>query len=251
MESPYALVACVALAGALLAQDAVEPSLQPDGSLHVGINGIRILPATGKPFSGVDSIQWTRNLEDGTTVATHQDARLARDSEGRIYRENVTRFPANSDRKSRVKQFIIFDPVAHTRTVCVPAARRCEVNDYHVPRSSAAAKPIGTFNTGKGQLTRESLGTDTIEGLNVAGTRETLTIDTGAEGNSQPLSTVEESWYSPDLEVNLSITRKDPREGTIAIHVIDLSTSEPDPSLFRIPANFTVEDQRRPAKSEN
>ncbi len=60
--------------------------------------------------------------------------------------------------------------------------------------------------------TARHLGTDTIDGLNVVGTRETLTINAGVEGNSQPLSSTEEFWYSPDLEVNLSVTRKDPRE---------------------------------------
>jgi hypothetical protein len=87
--------------------------------------------------------------------------------------------------------------------------------------------------------------------LNVIGTRETRTVDAGVEGNSQPLRITEEFWYSPDLEVNLSVTRKDPREGTVMIHVVDLSRSDPAPSLFQIPANFLVEDHRRSAKSEN
>jgi hypothetical protein len=51
--------------------------------------------------------------------------------------------------------------------------------------------------------------------------------------------------------VNLSVTRKDPRQGTVVIHVLDLSRSEPDPSLFQVPANFTVQDHRQSAKSEN
>jgi hypothetical protein len=45
-------------------------------------------------------------LEDGSVVATHQDAKLARDGQDRIYRENVTRFPANIGQKSRVKEII-------------------------------------------------------------------------------------------------------------------------------------------------
>lgn len=90
-----------------------------------------------------------------------------------------------------------------------------------------------------------------MDGIDVIGTRETLTINAGVEGNSQPLSITEEFWYARDLEVNLSVTRRDPREGTVVIHVIDLSRSEPDPSLFQIPANFLVEDHRRSAKSEN
>jgi hypothetical protein len=244
------LVSATLFAGTLLAQNFTGPSLGPDGDTRVSINGIRILPVTGKPFSGSDSVDWTRTLEDGSTVATHQDAKLARDSQGRIYRENVTRFAVSSDQKSRVKEIIIMDPVAQTRTACVIAARQCTVTGYYAP-SSSIPQPTGSFDDGKRSLSRENLGTDTINGLEVIGTRETLTINAGAEGNSQPVSSTQEFWYSPDLEVNLSVTRKDPREGTVAIHVVDLSRSDPDPSLFQVPANFLVQDQRRPAKSEN
>jgi hypothetical protein len=244
------LIGCTLLAGTLVAQNTTGPSLGPDGDTRVSINGIKILPVIGKPFSGSDSIDWTRTLQDGSIVATHQDAKLARDGQGRIYRENVTRFSANSDQKSTVKEIIIMDPVVHARTACVIAARRCNVTDYYAPTSSTR-QPTGSFDDGQGSLSRESLGTDTINGLDVVGTRETLTINAGVEGNSQPLSSTQEFWYSPDLEVNLSVTRKDPREGTVVIHVVDLSRSEPDPSLFQIPSNFLVEDQHRSAKSEN
>ena len=60
-------------------------------------------------------------------------------------------------------------------------------------------------------------------------------------GNSQPLVSTREFWYSPDLQVNLAITRKDPRTGTQVIRVGDLSRNEPDPALFKIPAGFVVE----------
>jgi hypothetical protein len=83
------------------------------------------------------------------------------------------------------------------------------------------------------------------------GTRETLTISAGAIGNNQPVVTTREFWYSSDLEINLSVTRKDPREGTQVLQLIDLSRSEPDPSLFQVPADFTVADARASAKTEN
>jgi hypothetical protein len=244
------LTACAFLSVASLTQNSAAQSLGPEANTRVTINGIRILPAIGKPFSGSDSIDWTHTLEDGTVIAMHQDAKLARDGQGRIYRENVTRFPANSGQKSVVREIIIMDPVAQTRTACVVAAHECTVGGYRAP-ASIPRPPEGSFKTGKGNISRESLGNDTIDGLEVVGTRETLTVDTGVEGNSQPLSSVEESWYSPDLEVNLSVTRKDPRQGTVVIHVLDLSRSEPDPSLFQVPANFTVQDHRQSAKSEN
>ncbi|HEY6370048.1 MAG TPA: hypothetical protein VIX37_05685 [Candidatus Sulfotelmatobacter sp.] len=84
--------------------------------------------------------------------------------------------------------------------------------------------------------------------VEVLGTRETTTLKAGAVGNSQPLVTTREFWYSPDLQIILAVTRKDPREGTRVIRGVDLSRSEPDPAMFQVPAGFVVPDLRRGSK---
>jgi hypothetical protein len=244
------LCASVFLGCSLAAQNSVQTSLGPEASTHVRIDGIHILPLSGKPFSGIDSVNWTRVLEDGSEVAMHHEAKLARDSQGRIYRERVSILPANSNQKSHINEIQIMDPVAHTRTICDVATRHCNITNYNAP-PSVPSKPLGTFGNGQRSVSRENIGNDNIDGLDVIGTRETLTIAVGVEGNSQPLTIVEEGWYSPDLEVNLSVSRKDPRGGTVVVHVVDLSRSDPDPSLFQVPANYTVSDTRQSAKSEN
>jgi hypothetical protein len=113
--------------------------------------------------------------------------------------------------------------------------KRCDVTGYHA-LTTYAPRPPGPFDNGKRKLTRESIGNDKIDGIDLVGTRETLTIAAGVLGNSQPLVVTREFWYSPELQVNLAITRKDPREGTQVIHVSDVSRSEPDPAIFKIPA---------------
>ena len=121
------------LVSSLAAQDSEAPSRGPDGGTQVHVDGIKILPVAGKPFSGVDSVDWTRNLADGTTVATHLNAKLARDSQGRIYRERVSFVPLNSNQQPKPREIFLLDPVTHTRTVCVVAARRCTVTGYRAP----------------------------------------------------------------------------------------------------------------------
>lgn len=239
----FAFLACP-----LFAQDST--SLGPEASTHVRIDGIHILPLPGKPFSGTDSVDWTRVLEDGSEVATHHDARLARDSQGRIYRERVSILPANSSQKSHVNEIQIMDPVAHTRTICEVAARHCNITSYNAP-ASIPPKPIGNFGNDQRSVSREDIANDTIDGLDVIGKRETVTIAAGVEGNNRPVTIVEEAWYSSDLEVNLLVSRKDPRQGTVVVHVVDLSRSDPDPALFQVPANYTVSDTRHSTKSEN
>ena len=224
-------------------QDSADLVHAPDLGTRVRVNGIQILPAVGKPFSGRDHIEWTRTLEDGSTITSELYAQIARDSQGRIYREHMSFVPANSGERGWRREFDLLDPVTHTRTVCMTITRNCTITDYHVS-PQFKLQPPGTFDEGKRILVRESLGNDVIDGLNVVGTRDTITIASGVVGNSQPLVNTREFWYSPDLEINLSTLRKDPREGTQAIHVIDLSRSEPDAAIFKIPPGYSVDDIR-------
>lgn len=237
------------LACSLAAQQADDLSRGRDGGTRYFVEGIKVLPLS-KPFSGRSTTEWTRTLEDGTVVTTHLFAIVARDSQGRIYRERRSFVPVNSDQQSRLKDILIFDPVSHTRTECDVAVRHCDVTGYHAA-FRFTPPPAGSFDDGKRFLSRESLGTDSIDGISVIGTRETLTISAGVVGNSQPLTATREFWYSPDPQVNLSITRKDPREGTQVIRVGDLSRTEPDPAIFQIPSGFVVEGRGQSAKPEN
>jgi hypothetical protein len=234
-------------AAALSAQ---EPSRGPDGRTSYHVSGIEVLPIAGKPFFGKDSIEWTRKLEDGSTVSTHLDAVVARDSEGRIYRERRHFVPASSTKESRLEAIIVYDPTSKTKTECTLATRECSITAYGAPKSFRPM-PVGTFAEGTRHLTREGLGNNVVDDLNVIGTRETTYIDQGAVGNDRPLVSTREFWYSPDLETNVSVTRQDPTEGTQVIHLIDLSRSEPDAALFAIPSGYAMHDLRQPAQTLN
>lgn len=250
MKLLASLAASLLLVSCLAAQDDTEEFRAPDRGTEIRVHGIQILPATGKPFSGRDHIEWTRTLEDGSVVNTELYAFLARDSQGRIYREHVSFVPVHSNQPSRRHEIDLLDPVAHTRTVCMMAKRHCKITNYYAS-AKFVPPPVGPQDHGTRYLSREVMGTDTIDGLPVLGTRETVTINAGAVGNTQPLVTTKEYWYSPDLEINLLTTRKDPREGIQVIHVVDLSRSDPDPSIFQIPAKFVVEDDRQAPRSRN
>lgn len=241
------LAASSLLVGILTAQDREDQLRAPDRGTDVRVHGIQILPAAGKPFSGRDHIEWTRTLEDGSAVTTHLYAYLARDSQGRIYREHRTFVPVNGNQQSRQIDIVLLDPRTHTGTTCIIAKHRCSITGYHAS-TRFVQPPVGPQGNGTRYLARETLGTDVIDGLSVIGTREILTINAGVVGNSAPLITRREYWYSPDLEINLLTTRKDPREGTQVIRVVDLSRTDPDPAIFQIPSDFVVVDLRQPVK---
>ncbi len=124
------LVVSALLTCSLTAQESTETSRGPDGGTRVHVTGIQVLPVTGKPFSGRDSIEWTRTLEDGSVVTTHLTAIVARDSQGRIRRERTSFVPADSNEQSKPMEMIILDPLEHTRTTCSIASRQCTVTEY-------------------------------------------------------------------------------------------------------------------------
>lgn len=233
----------------LVAQESEELSRGPDGGTQYFVDGISVLPVAGKPFMGRSTTEWTRTLADGTVVKTQLSTVVARDSQGRIRREKHHFVPVDSNEESKLIETKISDPITHTRTTCSAATHRCSVTRYHAP-TSFTPRPPGEFDNGKRNLTRENLGSDSMDGLNVVGTRETITINAGVIGNSQPLVATREFWYSPDLQVNLAVTRQDPRDGTEAVRVQDVSRSEPDPVMFQVPSGYVIEDLRGPAQAE-
>lgn len=222
------------------AQESSEPVHGPDGETTYRVHGIQVLPATERPFSARDHIVWTRSALDGTRITTELYALVARDAQGRIYRERRTFIPVNSNQSSRQLEILLLDPVSHTRTSCNPVTRSCTVNSYRAS-ASFVLNPDGAQDDGTSFLTRESLGQKQIDGQDVAGTRETLQIASGVLGNSQPLTSTRDFWYSTALQVNIAVTRNDPRFGTQTLELVDLSIAEPDPKIFQVPTGFSVQ----------
>jgi hypothetical protein len=117
----------------------------------------------------------------------------------------------------------------------------------------ALKKKLEMVQTGKpiidvGQKKTESLGTQTIEGVTAEGTRATLTIPAGEIGNTLPLEIIDETWYSPELQINVMTKHRDPRSGETTYRLTNLSRSEPDRSLFEVPAGYTVQEGKMPPK---
>ncbi|HRI02411.1 MAG TPA: hypothetical protein PLL77_01600 [Pyrinomonadaceae bacterium] len=84
----------------------------------------------------------------------------------------------------------------------------------------------------------EQLGSKNIEGIEVEGTRTVTTIPAGAIGNERPIETVYEKWYSKELQLVVMSKRTDPRFGEQTYRLTNLVRSEPDPSLFNVPAGY-------------
>ncbi len=107
------------------------------------------------------------------------------------------------------------------------------------PSASGGGYRVEYFGGGKRART-ESLGKQTIEGVEAEGTRTTVTIPAGEIGNALPIDVINERWYSSELQTVIMTKQSDPRFGETVYRLANIDRSEPDKSLFQVPADYTV-----------
>ena len=108
----------------------------------------------------------------------------------------------------------------------------------------AGADSAGTWTKKEPKV--ESLGKQSIEGVEAEGTRSTLTIAAGEIGNELPIQIVVEQWYSPELQQVVMSKQSDPRVGETTYRLTNINRAEPSRSLFEIPSDYSVKETIRP-----
>jgi hypothetical protein len=98
------------------------------------------------------------------------------------------------------------------------------------------------FGSSKAETKREKLEARNVEGVQAEGTRITTTIPAGDIGNEQPIQIVNESWYSPELQVVVMTRHSDPRFGETTYRLTNIQRGEPSPALFQVPSDYTLKE---------
>jgi hypothetical protein len=107
-----------------------------------------------------------------------------------------------------------------------------------------SSRPAPAEAAEAGTTTREDLGRQDVEGVAAAGSRITTIIPAGAIGNEQPIKSVSEQWFSPDLQVLVLTKHSDPRQGETTYRLSNIVRAEPDRSLFIVPPDYTMKSSR-------
>lgn len=193
----------------------------------------------GQPFSAEVVIEDTRRLFDGSTVTKQRRGAIYRDGEGRTRHEQpletVGGFNIVGNDNRPLNLVFINDFVAKTRTFLdlnEKVARASRLGDKPPPFGKREPKDAKT----------ESLGTKTIEGVKVEGTKTSFEIPVGQLGNDKPIAVVTESWFSPELGVIVMSRHVDPVAGEHVFKLVNIRRGEPSAELFKIPAGFRVEN---------
>jgi hypothetical protein len=258
---------CLVVCGALvLSVAAVEAQRRgPDGPPPFGapmelmgfegMHGGKVVK--GAPFSATATSETTSTLQDGSVLHRTSQVSTYRDSQGRSRHEaTFTGFGPLTASGGAKKMVMISDPVAGVHIMLDDQQKVAHKTALHTRGgSSADAKSAPAFE-GKmqermqqeeaaGLLKKESLGTQTINGVVAEGTRTTHIIPAGQIGNEKALQVVSERWYSADLQIVLKSTRTDPRFGTTTYTVTNVQRTEPAATLFTVPADYAVQTSGR------
>jgi hypothetical protein len=225
----------------------------PGSGGPVGEFGAGILRAGAKnaPFSADVITESSHTLADGNHIRQTVNSKVYRDSEGRTRREQAINLNGLAPDGNMQQMVFINDPVAgvgyslnaqeHTgvKTVRNGDGRGLGLR----PRASGAGGPDGRpVRIGGTAAKTESLGRQTIEGVQAEGRRTTITIPAGQAGNELPILIVNESWYSAELQTTVLSKHSDPRNGETVTRLINISRSEPSRMLFEAPADYKLSE---------
>jgi len=218
----------------------------PGGLMRIAARGLGA-GVTGAPFSAQAVTTDQRTLSNGDHTDHTQTALIARDSSGRT-RIEVTRPAGRGADANGAAQSVIFisDPVAHMAYTVYPArqlaiARKLPAGrgGNHPPRTPHSPNP-----NRPNAPQAASLGDSTLAGVPVTGTSYTTTIPAGREGNTQPIVIVRQVWVDSALHLTVSESVNDPRRGQSGYTLQNVSTSEPDATLFTVPSGYTASNGR-------
>lgn len=214
-----------------------------------GLHGGKLVK--GAPFTATATSQSTRTLADGNHITRTTTTNLYRDSQGR-FRKEVTlpaigALAASEGPRSIV---VISDPVAGEQYILEPDQKVAHKMPNFSRRLERGPGPFGKGGVHRGEwkdqaeanVQKESLGTQSINGVAAEGTRYTRTIPAGQIGNEKPIVVVSERWYSPDLQIVMMSKHSDPRFGDSSYSVSNVQRQEPAASLFTVPADYTVKE---------
>jgi hypothetical protein len=231
----------------------------------------------GSPYSATVVNESVQTLADGNRIVQKTTGSTARDSEGRTRNDAALPMIGNMSPAGAPHLVFINDPVAQAsytlnldeKTAHVMGGKIVVKTGSGGPEAAGDAKwfartsvlpslstvqlaPMGAtvsisaqkmdLDKEQAESRSEDLGVQVIEGINAEGTRTTRTISAGEIGNERPIEIVTEVWTSSDLKTIVMSKRTDLRSGEQTFRLTNIVRSEPDPSLFTIPADFKTVD---------
>lgn len=279
------IIASLTVCGAGLWAQSPDPAKQlaeqrqltlqvPGGTLGMSTIGIQagmagpVATISGAPYSAEAVTERVQTLLDGNRILQTTSNMVARDSHGRVRREESLAIALPGVKEDGPKLVMIDDPVAgvhwtldpHSNTASKSVFPKAGSPLFSTQLPAPGPEKVWFYSSGapgsqvviqkqsvdkaeaEANTSRVDLGTQTIEGVPAQGTRITRTIPAGEVGNEEPIIINSETWYSPDLKVLVMSKAEDPRMGVTSYRLTHIQRSEPPATLFEVPADYTVKE---------
>jgi hypothetical protein len=201
------------------------------------IGGVFVTPVPNVPFTATAEVESSQVLPDGSTEQKKTYNNIARDSAGRIYNERRTLVPPSFNGTPRIVSMHLYDPQNRLSTFMDPFTHIARETVLPMPEVDPS-RPV-TSSSAQG----EDLGSDTMENVEVHGTRKSKTIPAQFSGTGQAIIVTDEYWYSEDLHLNMLVKHNDPRTGEQTVTVTHVNRAEPDQTMFQIPSGYKIVDE--------
>ncbi|MGA8109666.1 MAG: hypothetical protein WB974_09535 [Acidobacteriaceae bacterium] len=219
--------------------------------LHAECGPYNISAVPGKPFVADVTTTDFQLSPDGTKTPIHADRtsamqiHIARDASGRISIQShiPQRLTGSSDAAGGPQQWTtwICDPGAGTTTTLSTGAPASVLAPTNLEwtgtvRATPGALVEPAFSCQTFSPPAQDLGAQQVEGFEVHGCR----ADVVAKG-APVKGRFAERWWSSDLDSDLEGAKIDQAAGTEQQWVVtNLGQSDPDPSVFQLPAHVTM-----------
>jgi hypothetical protein len=226
----------LAVLALLVLPAAAQVTYAPDGGTRETIQSITITAKPGAPFQATVTTSWKRRLEDGTETTIYNHRTVARDSTGRIFQERRFFSPTGNTDVTAISELDFYDPARKELTICEPMRKMCTVRTSIIPTDDPLPLPLAMTRPDGVKITREAIGEKTVSNLQAQGAHEITVYP--LLGEAEP--TVKELWYSPLLGLNVEVRRFAPRGGAQDIAMQSISRTEPNPSLFEPPQDYSM-----------
>jgi len=207
------------------------------------VDGVFVTPVPGAPMTAVVDVRSTQTLADGSILEKKSIANIARDSQGRIYNERRQLVSPSFTGKPQLLSFHIFDPETRLSTFVNPMTRVARQFALPAPANVGESNPDLLYASRRPSADGEDLGTQVMENVLVRGVRKTRTVPAAASGTGNPVVVTDEYWYSDELHLNMLVKHDDPRTGQQTVTVTRVDRSEPNESVFKVPAGYKLVDE--------
>ena len=248
------------------------------GRARVVAGAVETKTTTGRPYSAESISETLQVLADGNRINRRTVTRVYRDGEGRTRRETTgedgsvksiaisdpvahANYTLDPEAKVAFKAGgnIVYPlgtpPSGGTYTLSISGGSGATAAARVAEEVQAAAAGRGGRGGGGGavmmrsparenpNVRKEDLGPQNVEGVMASGSRVTTLIPAGEIGNAQEIRIVSEQWFSDELQVLVMTKHSDPRTGETTYRLRNILRAEPDPSLFAVPADYTIRER--------